>query len=140
MPNSNTQTAKDFLDENHSQSAKSAMEKYCTKDFTWWVSGAGEVQDNIDNIAKVMRSFRTAEGTDFVVKGTTSEGDRVAMEAEATTALNNGTVYKNQYHMLFEFRDGRICTLREYHNTAHAREIWAPIFEQAKDQIANHTI
>jgi hypothetical protein len=58
----------------------------------------------------------------------TREGDRVALETESSTPLKNGTVYNNQYHFLFIFKDGRIAELREYHNTAHAREIWAPLF------------
>jgi ketosteroid isomerase-like protein len=140
MPKSNNQTARDFLNENQGNGPKAAMDRFCSDDFVWWVAGSGEVQENIDSISKLMRSVRTDEGTDFVVRGVTCDGDRVAIEAEATTSLINGTVYNNQYHMLFEFRDGQICAPREYHNTAHARQIWTPIFKDAQDKTGSDSI
>lgn len=54
------------------------------------------------------------------VLGTTSEGQRVAVEAEASTLLANGKTYSNIYHFLFEVDEGRITASREYCDTTRA--------------------
>jgi ketosteroid isomerase-like protein len=53
--------------------------------------------------------------TGFVV-----EGNKVAMEAESYLKLKNGKEYRNQYHYLFEFRDGKIARVKEFMDTAYA--------------------
>ena len=51
------------------------------------------------------------------IVGTTCEGDRVAVESKGSMLLANGNTYKNIYHFLFEFKDGRIVTAKEYCNS-----------------------
>ena len=63
-------------------------------------------------------------GIDFTVHALTAEGDRVAAEVESHAPLVSGTTYNNHYHMLFEIRDGRIQVVKEYADTAHAREVF----------------
>jgi len=53
----------------------------------------------------------------------TSEGDRVAVEATSHADLKNGRAYRNEYHFIFEFRDGKIARAKEYLDTLHAKEI-----------------
>ena len=53
----------------------------------------------------------------------TCEGDRVAVEATSHADLKNGRAYRNEYHFLFEFRDGKIARAKEYLDTLHAKEI-----------------
>jgi uncharacterized protein len=53
----------------------------------------------------------------------TCEGDRVAVEAASHADLKNGRAYRNEYHFLFEFRDGKIARVKEYLDTLHAKEI-----------------
>jgi hypothetical protein len=53
-----------------------------------------------------------------------AEGDRVAVEAESFAELTNGKVYNNRYHFFFELADGKVTKVREYMDTAHAREIF----------------
>lgn len=130
MDSQNAKTAKAFLDENQFGSVSESIRKYCTKDLVWWVSNYGEIQDTIVESIKAMKGFLTGADQKVEVLGVTSEGDRVAMEIESSKPLKNGTVYNNRYHYLFKFRDGRIAEIREYHNTAHARDIWAPLFGQ----------
>ena len=47
----------------------------------------------------------------------------MAIEAEGHAELTNGKVYRNRYHYLFIFRDGKICEARLYNDTKHAAEI-----------------
>ncbi|WP_156681199.1 nuclear transport factor 2 family protein [Sphingomonas profundi] len=61
---------------------------------------------------------------DQTIVGTTCEGDRVAVEATAATLLANGQTYRNRYHFLFELRDGRIVSSREYCDT-RATDVFA---------------
>ena len=53
----------------------------------------------------------------------TCEGDRVAVEATSHADLKNCRAYRNEYHFLFEFRDGKIARVKEYLDTLHAKEI-----------------
>ena len=64
-------------------------------------------------------------GIRFTLHSLTAEGDRVAAEVESYAPLVNGKVYNNHYHMLFEIRDGKIAIVKEYADTAHAREVFS---------------
>jgi hypothetical protein len=66
-------------------------------------------------------------GINFTVHALTAEGDRVAAEVESYAPLVNGKVYNNHYHMLFEIRGGRIAIVKEYADTAHAREVFGDL-------------
>jgi ketosteroid isomerase-like protein len=61
-------------------------------------------------------------GIEFTVHALTAEGDRVAAEVESRARLTTGAFYNNHYHMLFEIRDERIRVVKEYSDTAHARD------------------
>lgn len=54
----------------------------------------------------------------------TAEGDRVAVETESYAELENGRVYNNVYHFLFEVREGKIQKVTEYLDTEHTRAIF----------------
>jgi hypothetical protein len=54
----------------------------------------------------------------------TCQGERVAVETESYSELNNGRVYNNRYHFLFVVRDGRIRAVKEYLDTEHTRAIF----------------
>ena len=53
-----------------------------------------------------------------------AEGDRVAAETESYAELKNGRVYNNHYHFVFEVRDGKIHSVKEYLDTEHTRAIF----------------
>ena len=63
-------------------------------------------------------------GLTMTVKGATAEGDRVALEVESQGDLKNGRLYRQDYHFLMAFRDGKICAVREYLDTQHAHDVW----------------
>jgi ketosteroid isomerase-like protein len=91
-----------------------------TDDALWWAPGRGSFGN--DDFAQIARGFAgmfKAPST-ITVLGVTAEGDRVAIEAEGHAELTNGKIYRNRYHYLFLFRDGRICEARLYNDTAHA--------------------
>jgi ketosteroid isomerase-like protein len=47
----------------------------------------------------------------------------VAVEAQAHATLKNGKIYRNTYHFLFIFRDGKIWRAKEYNDTLHVRDV-----------------
>ena len=63
------------------------------------------------------------EGLRFTIQGLVAEGDRVAVEAESSGLHASGATYTNQYHFLFELRDGRIRRLKEYMDTERVTDI-----------------
>ncbi|MDH4609267.1 nuclear transport factor 2 family protein [Pseudomonas sp. BN102] len=95
---------------------------------TWWISG------NIPGISGSYSKQQMGEllaGIVTVYKqgalpitpgGMTAEGNRVAVEAESCSELNNGRVFKNTYHFLFETDGKRITGIREYSDTLHMYE------------------
>ena len=49
--------------------------------------------------------------------------DRVAVEAESSGEHVSGNTYTNQYHFLFQFRDGLVVQLKEYMDTERVTDI-----------------
>jgi len=101
-----------------------------TPDATWQVIGkpdrfalAGkrtmaEMRALLSGVSGALETPLTVTPTAF-----TSEGDRVAVEATSHADLKNGRAYRNEYHFIFEFRDGKIARAKEYLDTLHAKEI-----------------
>ena len=58
-------------------------------------------------------------------KSSIGESNFVALEVESSGDLKNGRFYRQEYHMLMQFRDGKIATVREYLDTQHASDVWA---------------
>lgn len=56
-------------------------------------------------------------GLSFTVHDMVAEGNKVAVEAESEGEHVSGQTYNNQYHFLFEFRDGLLIKLKEYMDT-----------------------
>jgi ketosteroid isomerase-like protein len=56
-------------------------------------------------------------GLNFTIKDMVAEGDKVAVEAESEGEHVSGQTYANQYHFLFEIRDGKLVCLKEYMDT-----------------------
>jgi ketosteroid isomerase-like protein len=63
------------------------------------------------------------KGLRLTPKGIVADGERVAAEVEAYGVTATGKVYNNLYHFLFEIRDGKIQSVREYFDTMHAKEV-----------------
>src|SRR5262245_45832050 len=94
-----------------------------------WGGGRAETEEfgTIDNMKAIMvdpMPIFVDGGIQFTVHSVTAEGDRVAAEVESYAPLVNGKIYNNHYHMLFEVHDGKIAVVKEYADTAHARDVF----------------
>jgi uncharacterized protein len=103
-----------------------------TDDVTWRLSGKPELSPvtGIYNKERLKRLFdrmlaQLESGLQMTVVGLVAEGDNVAVEVESQGDLRNGRKYRQQYHFLIAFRDGRIAAVREYLDTHHAYDVWA---------------
>ena len=65
------------------------------------------------------------DGLRMTVVSCIAEADRVAVEVESAGDLKNGRRYRQQYHMLLTFKDGKISSVREYLDTQHANDVWS---------------
>lgn len=63
------------------------------------------------------------EGIRFEILDMVAEGDKVAVEATSEGKHASGATYRNEYHFLFEFRDGKLLRLKEYMDTERATDI-----------------
>jgi ketosteroid isomerase-like protein len=102
-----------------------------TDDVTWRVPGKPELSPvaGIYNKERVKRLFdrmlaQLEGGLHMNVLGVIAEGNDVAVEVESQGDLRNGRKYRQQYHFLITFRDGRIASVREYLDTHHAFDVW----------------
>jgi ketosteroid isomerase-like protein len=63
------------------------------------------------------------QGLRFTVLGMVAEGDKVAVEARSEGRHVSGRIYSNDYHFLFEFRDGSVLRLKEYMDTERVTDV-----------------
>ncbi len=61
------------------------------------------------------------------VKNVFSAGHQVAAETEADGDLANGNHYHNRYSWVIEIRDGMVCHLREYMDTAYIMSVMSVV-------------
>lgn len=123
----NKETVRKFLDD-LSNGRMTSMFDAMNDDATWWVAGnfplAGtktkkEFQALLAGIADTLPG-----GLEVVPVAMTAEGDRVAVEAKSKAEnVKNGKSYRNQYHFLFELKNGKIQAVREYLDTMHANDV-----------------
>ena len=102
-----------------------------TDDATWLIPGKRERMPTAglytkERIARLFHAMlkQLKGGLRMTVLSAIAEGDRVALEVESSGDLHNGRLYRQQYHFLLEFRDGKICAVREYLDTQHAHDVW----------------
>lgn len=94
---------------------------------TWWVAGnfalsGTKTKAQFAELAGGLAS-KIDGGMRLTPLGVTAEGDRVAVEAESHAKMKNGKTYQNQYHFLFQVRDGKIQAVKEYLDTIHANDV-----------------
>jgi ketosteroid isomerase-like protein len=63
------------------------------------------------------------DGLKFTVMDMVAEGDKVAVEAQSEGEHVSGQIYSNDYHFLFEFRDGKLHKLKEYLDTEQVTDV-----------------
>jgi hypothetical protein len=102
-----------------------------TDDATWPIPGKKELTPTAGVYTKerIGRLFRRmlenlSSGLRMTVLSSIAEGNRVALEVVSSGDLKNGRQYRQEYHLLMEFREGKISAVREYLDTQHAHEVW----------------
>lgn len=63
------------------------------------------------------------QGLSFKILSMVAEGDKVAVEATSEGEHISGQIYSNEYHFLFEFRDGKLLRLKEYMDTERVTDV-----------------
>ncbi|MFT4517708.1 MAG: ketosteroid isomerase-like protein [Halioglobus sp.] len=63
------------------------------------------------------------KGLKFVALDMVADGDKVAVEATSEGEHISGQIYSNEYHFLFEFRDGKLLKLKEYMDTERVTDV-----------------
>lgn len=107
-----------------------ALSEMLAEDATWWLAGDLPVSGLYRGKAAVIGEFLWSasvlfepESLSFELRKTTIAGDTVIAEYIGTgRGLNGGSHYRNSYCTIFECGDGRISAVREYFDTAHARQ------------------
>ena len=129
-PEHNKATAREFFARFSASDIEGAL-ALMTEDATWLIPGKPDRMPTAglyakDRLSKLFYTMlkQLERGLQLTVKGMLAEGDRVALEAESSGDLKNGRRYRQQYHFLIEFRDGRISAVREYLDTQHAHDVW----------------
>jgi uncharacterized protein len=90
------------------------------------VPGAGLTSGRdavIDEFLAPVRGMFAPGDPKVTVKRTFCSGDLVSAETEADGELNNGNHYHNRYAWVVEIRDGQVCHLREYMDTAYIMSV-----------------
>jgi ketosteroid isomerase-like protein len=97
---------------------------------TWWVAGTMEGISG----TKDKKGFGEMLGgiSEGCVGGAirltplawTAEGERVAVETESYADVKNGRTYNNLYHFVFEVRDGKIQSVKEFLDTEHTAAVF----------------
>jgi hypothetical protein len=100
-------------------------------DGSWWVAGKAdefpvsgwktkkEMQTLLEQLGPLLKSPAV-----ITIHGMVAEGDMVAVTGESHGVSNKGRNYNNEYHFLFEVRDGKVQTVKEYCDTAHAKRVF----------------
>lgn len=107
-----------------------AILSYLDDSATWWVAGTMEgVSGTMDKatFGGLLSGLSAGTKTGAIAltpKAWTVQGERVAVETESYSELNNGRVYQNLYHFLFVVRDGKIHAVKEYLDTEHTRAVF----------------
>ncbi len=100
-------------------------------DATWWIPGKKELSPSAglyskDKIARLFHRMVDSlqHGLNMQVVSCIGEGDRVAVEVVSLGDLKNGRQYRQEYHMLLSFKEGKITSVKEYLDTHHAYDVW----------------
>ena len=103
---------------------------YLADSATWWVAGSLEGISGVkskDEFREMLSGIAASTKTGAIrltPLASTAEGDRVAVETESYAELKNGRVYNNLYHFVFEVRDGKLQSVKEYLDTEHTRAVF----------------
>ncbi|WP_399893354.1 nuclear transport factor 2 family protein [Streptomyces sp. BBFR51] len=126
-----TQVVLGFLGDLNDSNLAEAFDRV-DPDATFWLAGkewsVGGTHDR-DGLQKLLGEKvgpLLTEPLEVKVVGITAQGERVAVEVEVSGPTKDGSRYENQMHILYVVRDGKIVTVKEYHDTLHASLVIGP--------------
>lgn len=95
---------------------------------SWWVAGTTDISGTYtkEEFRELVNGVAggTKTGIRLTSTGMTAEGNRVAVEAVSDGETQDGKRYLNQYHFVFEFKDGKFVAVREYMDPMHVRDVF----------------
>jgi ketosteroid isomerase-like protein len=107
-----------------------AIKAALADDATWWLPGSLPVSGTYRGKKAIFEDFLGKAVTLFEprslsiqVRNAIVEGDCVAVEWVARGKSAKGKPYENYYHVMFEVKNGKIQTIREYVDTLYAKEV-----------------
>lgn len=99
-------------------------------DATWWLPGSLPVSGTHRGKKGIFEGFLAKAAPLFQpgslaieVRNTIAEGDCVAVEWIARGKTAKGKAYENYYNVVFEVKNSKIQTVREYVDTLYAKEV-----------------
>ena len=128
-PEANKETARLFVRQVCAGAVDPAL---TTDDFVHWTAITGGL--NRDELNAAMGRVVTLFTSPFAIEvdGIIAEGGRVALEGHSEADLRSGDLYRNRYHILFEFTpDGRIRRVNEHMDSQHVLDVIQPLFAAA---------
>jgi uncharacterized protein len=100
------------------------IESLQAPDCTWWVIGGGDMSRQAYTDA-VKGMLLTASARSVKIIGIIAEGDTVAAEVRSEMHFGD-RVYANEYHDLFQLKDGQIIHGREYFDSGKVAAFFGP--------------
>jgi len=85
------------------------------------ISGTAPKEEIRAAVAGIYAVF--PQGLQFTVLGMVGEGEKVAVEAVSEGEHVSGQTYSNDYHFLFEFKNGELIKLKEYMDTERVTDV-----------------
>ena len=85
------------------------------------ISGTYDTAAIREFAGSVLEAF--PDGISYTIHNMTAEDDRVAVETTGEGMHISGVPYKNHYHFLFVWRDGKLLQLKEYMDTEAVTEV-----------------
>jgi ketosteroid isomerase-like protein len=107
-----------------------ALSQLVTDDLTWKVPGNLPISGIYDGKSGFIGDFLAGASTlfesgslAFEINHLHTDGDVVVAEYVGTGKSASGKLYRNEYCVIFGFREGKISAVREYLDTAHVAEV-----------------
>jgi ketosteroid isomerase-like protein len=104
------------------------MDAMMTADATWWIapstnfSGLYSKEEFLRMGAEVAHQAVGQRSYEFDY--ITAEDDRVSLSGRGILPLENGMVYRSEYHFLLFIRDGKIAAAKEYLDSSQLNDIF----------------
>ncbi|RYE53439.1 MAG: nuclear transport factor 2 family protein, partial [Rhizobiaceae bacterium] len=102
--------------------------EHCHDELDWWVPGDTKMSCHRDRAAmrKMIEGLAgfSDSGMPFRPTGFIIEGNRAAVEAWSSVSFRDGREYRNEYHLLVEFKDGKIWKVKQYFDTKKVADLF----------------